>query len=409
MSGVNGDATYEADCMIHRILIENYGAIREAQSIDLRLPATTPEMGRFVVSHGESKVRLPTVVAFFGPNAAGKSTVLRAVVSTIDFVVTSFGLAPDASIPYFHPFLSANWWNRPSRIVIDFDANWVGQVARLYRYEVHIGHDKTPGEAVLVEALSIHEGRRFRALFRRDERGIRCAPELHLPPSDSRLKVVRKNASLISTMAHLNHELFRTAWEDVARTQRNIRGLRLAQPDIGSALQYLYENQEALRALQIQLSRLDLGLTNMIIESTPRGLMARFSHQGLDAPVFLEEESNGTQRFLAMFPVLWFTLQTGRTALVDEFDVDLHPLLVPELLNWFQDSELNSSKAQLFCAVHNVAIMDHLEKEEIFLVEKSRDGASSVTALRDIQSVRREPSLQRKYLGGVFGAVPNIG
>ena len=53
--------------------------------------------------------------------------------------------------------------------------------------------------------------------------------------------------------------------------------------------------------------------------------------------------------------------------------------------------------------------MDALEKEEIYLVEKSRDGASSIIGLKDVRGVRREPSLQRKYLGGVFGAVPNIG
>ena len=121
------------------------------------------------------------------------------------------------------------------------------------------------------------------------------------------------------------------------------------------------------------------------------------------------EESNGTRRFLAMFPVLWFTLQTGRPAIIDEFDVDLHPLLVPELLNWFHDPVVNPYKAQLFFAGHNAALMEYLEKEEIFLVEKSRGGASTVTALRDFQGLRREPSLQKKYLGGAFGAVPNIG
>ena len=125
--------------------------------------------------------------------------------------------------------------------------------------------------------------------------------------------------------------------------------------------------------------------------------------------MILEEESNGTQRFLAMFPVLWFTLMTGRPALIDEFDVDLHPLLVPEILRWFQDPETNPNKAQLLLAAHNAAIMDHLEKEEVHLVEKSNDGASSIIALRDVLGLRREPSLQRKYLGGVFGAVPNIG
>ena len=72
-------------------------------------------------------------------------------------------------------------------------------------------------------------------------------------------------------------------------------------------------------------------------------------------------------------------------------------------MRWFQDPETNPNKAQLLLAAHNAAIMDHLEKEEVHLVEKS------IIALRDVLGLRREPSLQRKYLGGVFGAVPNIG
>jgi predicted ATPase len=102
-------------------------------------------------------------------------------------------------------------------------------------------------------------------------------------------------------------------------------------------------------------------------------------------------------------------LATGSPALIDEFDVDLHPMLIPEILNWFQDPGISPYQAQLFFAAHNVSIMEALEKEEIYLVEKSRDGASRVFGLKDVQGVRREPSLQRKYLGGVFGAVPNIG
>mgnify|MGYP001767569634 CR=1 FL=1 len=395
--------------MIHRIEVENYGSIREAQVLDLALPATTPAMDRFVPSHGDPSVRLPTVVAFFGPNAAGKSTVLRAVVSTIEFVVRSFQLAPDASISHFAPFRSAAWAMRPTWITIDFDAEWLGGKANVFRYHLELANGERWAERVLVESLLVRQGQRFRALFRRDERGLRCAAELNLPPSDSRLKAVRANASVISTMAQLNHDWFRTIWGRIAPTPTNIAGTQPVKPDITLALQYFYKDRASFDALRARIARLDLGIKDIVIEKTNVGLVAYFIHEGLEQPIFLSEESNGTQRFVAIFPLIWYTLCEGRPALIDEFDVDLHPLLVPEILNWFQDPEVNQNKSQLFLAAHNVSIMDHLEKEEIFLVEKSRDGASSITALRDIKGVRREPSLQRKYLGGAFGAIPNIG
>lgn len=395
--------------MIHRIEVENYGSIRESQVLDLALPATTPAMDRFVPSHGDPSVRLPTVVAFFGPNASGKTTVLRAVTSTIAFVVQSFQLAADAPIPHFAPFRSAAWASRPTRITIDFDAEWLGGKANVFRYHLALGHGERGAERVLVEQLSVRQDKRFRALFRRDEQRLRCAPELHLPPSDSRLKAVRANASVVSTMAQLNHDWFRIVWRDIAPTPHNIAGHQTGSPDMTLAIQYFYTDRRSFDALRLHISRIDLGIKDIVIEKTNAGLVAFFIHEGLERPLFLFEESNGTQKFVTMFPLLWFTLSTGRPALIDEVDVDLHPLLVPEILNWFQDPETNPRKSQLFLAAHNVSIMEHLEKEEVFLVEKSRDGASTIIGLRNIKGVRREPNLQRKYLGGAFGAIPNIG
>jgi hypothetical protein len=327
----------------------------------------------------------------------------------MDFVTLSFRWAPDAPIPGFLPFRSADWAKRPTRITIDFDAEWLDETMKVFRYHLALENGERGAERVLVEQLSVRQGRRFRTLVRCDERGLRCAPELHLPPSDSRLKAVRANASVVSTMAQLNHEWFRTVWTDIAPTPNNIAGPQPVRPDINLAIKYLDTFRASFDALRSRIARFDLGVKDIVIQQTNIGPVAYLIHEGLDQPVLLQEESNGTQRFVAIFPSLWYTLSTGRPALIDEFDVDLHPLLVPEILNWFQDPEMNPHKSQLFLAAHNVSIMDSLEKEEIFLVEKSRDGASSITALRDIKGVRREPNLQRKYLGGAFGAIPNIG
>lgn len=395
--------------MIHRIAIENFGSIREEQVLDLTLPATTPDMPRFVPSHGDRGVRLPTVVAFYGPNASGKTTVLRAVTTVLDFILASFDLTPDAALPYFAPFRSNLWTKRPTQITLDFDAEWLGGVPHVYRYEITVDHANRIGDLVKFEKLLIRDGSRFRALFKRDENGIRCAAELDLPPSDSRLKAVRANTSAISVLSRLNHPFFETVWRDVVAVQRNVIGRFTSNANPTTALQYLSGDQEALDALRHQLTRLDIGLTDLKVKMKPQGPQAKFYHEGLDDAVWLEEESNGTQRFLALFPALWLTLSNGRPALIDEFDVDLHPLLIPEVLGAFQDPETNPNKAQLFFAAHNPAIMDFLEKEEIYLVEKSRDGASRVYGLRDIKGLRRDPNLQRKYLGGIFGAVPNIG
>jgi hypothetical protein len=102
-------------------------------------------------------------------------------------------------------------------------------------------------------------------------------------------------------------------------------------------------------------------------------------------------------------------LETGHILIADDFDRDLHPDLVLEIISWFQSYERNQHSAQLLCTLHNSAVLESLEKEELFLVEKSADGVTDVWSAQDIKGLRRQPSLYRKYSQGALGAVPRIG
>ena len=117
----------------------------------------------------------------------------------------------------------------------------------------------------------------------------------------------------------------------------------------------------------------------------------------------------GTRRFIEIFPLLQFVLDSGGVALIDEFDTDIHPLLAPELFRWFYDEKRNPRKAQLLYTAHNPALLDELEKEQVFFTEKLSGKPARIYGAADIQGLRREPSLMKKYLSGELGAVPHIG
>ena len=67
--------------MLYKIIIENFFSIAENQELTFEVPANAPDLACFKLSRSNQKTRLPMVVGFFGPNASGKSTILRAVVS----------------------------------------------------------------------------------------------------------------------------------------------------------------------------------------------------------------------------------------------------------------------------------------------------------------------------------------
>ena len=90
-------------------------------------------------------------------------------------------------------------------------------------------------------------------------------------------------------------------------------------------------------------------------------------HHGLDDLIIFESESSGTKNFTFLFPRISFVLETGHILLADDFDRDLHPDLVLEIISWFQSSERNPHGAQLLCTLHNSAILESLKRKSFFL------------------------------------------
>ncbi|MBI3026317.1 MAG: ATP-binding protein, partial [Candidatus Tectomicrobia bacterium] len=168
-------------------------------------------------------------------------------------------------------------------------------------------------------------------------------------------------------------------------------------------------SSEALSSLNERIRTIDLGIEKVQIESEQGKLTPYFTHSGLGAPLSLARESKGTRNFYGAFPYLYFVLSTGGIAILDEFDNDIHPLLLPEIVSWFYDAKRNPHNAQLIISCHNATLLEHLVKEEVFFTEKNVRGETEIYGLKNIQGVRRDTNIYSKYLGGVFGAVPNIG
>ena len=104
-------------------------------------------------------------------------------------------------------------------------------------------------------------------------------------------------------------------------------------------------------------------------------------------------------------------LKKGKTIVVDEIDNGLHPMLVRHLVGIFNNKESNPKGAQLIFNTHDVDLLDldFLRRDQIYFVEKdSRTGASDLYALSDF-SPRKSEKIQKGYMLGRYGAIPNIG
>lgn len=104
-----------------------------------------------------------------------------------------------------------------------------------------------------------------------------------------------------------------------------------------------------------------------------------------------------------------FALSVGGVLSIDEIDGSLHPLLLRELVSYFDNSELNPLGAQLLFSTHDLTVLgkspaESLHRGEVWLVEKARS-YSELIALDEFP-IRDAHNIEKRYLQGTYGSVP---
>ncbi len=120
------------------------------------------------------------------------------------------------------------------------------------------------------------------------------------------------------------------------------------------------------------------------------------------------EESDGTIRLLDLLTAFYFVLNEPCTVFIDEIDRSIHPYLLKKMLEKF--SENHEIKGQLIFTTHESNLLDQnmLRQDEIWLVEKNKEGATQLYPMSDFD-IRHDLDIRKGYLNGRFGAIPFLG
>lgn len=378
--------------------------------------------------------RVLTTAGIYGPNASGKSNVVEAL-AWLSAAVGDSLRAWDTFVPR-EPFKFAQGPLAPSWYEVEI-------VVHDIRYTYRVDVDDSE---VLFEGLYSYPERRRRVLFEREgqeigfRRGLGSSftgtREL-LTPSTLALSAATRlgepevrSVGLWLSGIHVLGPRRAATWNQFGGagdgglpTMQLFDGARSGQDTLFDALaSSLYPSRRSALAL---LRFADLGIDDVnVVESGDND--ARISPQvrrrprrrpqlmhkvaGQKLPFELTEESTGTQTWFALIGPTLSALNGGRLLLVDEIDASLHPRLSARLVELFQDPETNPFGAQLIFTTHDTSLLNHLNRDEVWLTEKGADGATTLTALAEYggEKVRRSLNLEKSYLQGRFGAVPEL-
>ncbi len=149
------------------------------------------------------------------------------------------------------------------------------------------------------------------------------------------------------------------------------------------------------------------------LEQVARRLL--FTHHGTadDCPPFsIEEESDGTIAWLSIAVPALEALRDGGLLLVDEIDASLHPHLLEVLLGAFAEPTVNTHHAQLIFTSHESYVLSplsevRLDPEQIWLTDKTFEGATELTCLADFPK-HPDANVAKRYLTGRYGGTPRL-
>ena len=399
-----------SDVMILKIEFENFFSIRDRVRIDFRAANINTTLAR-ELSHNVmvwKGVPVLKTVGLFGPNASGKSNIIKAIHFCCRMILDSH-LNNEGVVFNFEPFKFDGWQEKPSKFLIDF-------VCENVEYEYAFELTK---ERIIAESLYHHPVGRRAKIFVRDADGkYSFGTGVMVKPSDVVVNTSDKNLFL-SRASSMNREiaqkLYRYFFNQFLLGLVNINEM-MALDSFNS-----YKNV-ILKALEI----CDTDITD--IEARKEQIPApvavpgsgEVSYKLVDVIKFKTfhrdrkdvmfdldlEESSGTRKLFQMLLRLLDVVKNRKGIMMDEFDMGLHTRLADFILDLIHASE----GSQLLFSSHNTNLIDvkRLRRDQIVFVNKSEEGATEVYALYDFKDFRENMDAEKGYIQGRFDAVPYV-
>jgi len=412
----------------------NYRSIKETQTLSMvssKYYNDLVEENCFDSGVGSLAQLLRTAV-IYGPNAAGKSNLIRAIHFMQSFVLQSHKHQEGQRINTMPFALSSDARTKPSEFEIFFIQDGVR-----YQYGFALNAERVTEEWL----LAYPEGKQQR-WFQRIYDDKKGKDNWYFGSKFTGRKQLwqestRKNALFLSTAIQLNNEQLKPVFEwfqhklavILPRDPINLNfSIDQCASEEGKAniMKFMNSADLSISGINVELKKIPIppeilpsGIPQKLKEKMVKDLhekgvpLIRFQHRDdKNEPVFFDisDESDGTQRFFAFAGPWLDVMAKGRVLFIDELDTSLHPLLVRFLIETLHNSKTNPHNAQLIFTTHDTSLLDAelFRRDQIWFMEKEKSNATTMYPLSDFRA-RKKEALEKRYLQGRYGALPLIG
>lgn len=396
--------------MILKIELENFFSIKERICIDFRAAKINTKRARDLEynTFDWNGTKILKSIGLFGPNASGKSNVLKSIYFCCMLILESH-LYNEGKEFNFEPFKFNGYDKKPSRFSIAFICEDVE-----YEYSFEL----TKKEILKESLYSYPKGRKSR-IFVRDETKNKhyiFANRAFVKPSDVANSTTKLNLFL-SRASSMKRELAQKLYRYFLSTFL-LSIIPVSDSETIASFFKKYKNV-LLRALAICDSDIcDIKMKKGPLENAASNRMPivtggealRFkTYHKISPDISFDmdtDESNGTRKLFYMMLSILDVVRNRKALMADEFDSSLHPQLAEFIIDLIHASPVS----QFLFTTHNVGLlnMSKFRPDQIVFVNKKEDGSSEVYSLYDYRDFRDTMDAVKAYMQGRFDAVPYI-
>ena len=429
--------------MLVEFSVENYRSIQEKQTLSMVAAdnETMLDSNTFCMPNNDD-LRLVTSAVIYGPNASGKSNLIKAIFTLRQIIVNSATrIKPGDKLP-IEPFRLNSESSKQPTI---FEVIFIHQGTR-YEYGLSATQDKIHEEWLIaypneqqqnwfdrkkhiVDNTQLQDyenyewsfgkgikggNRKIRTFTRYNSLFLSHAAQNDHPQLTEIYQYFREQINMLAINVNAKGFTFKKCQEDQTFRDKVVKLLN--ESDIGISNirpELINMPEEVMQILKIVMTKAidnpEIGSV-MDDEKLPRIVtihkMNDSDHETYE--LNMDEESDGTQRLFEMSGPWLDVLEKGEILIVDELDRSLHPVLSKALIKMFNNPEINKNNAQLIFTTHDTTLLDDeiFRPDQIWFTEKD-NSMTKLYPLLDFRP-REDESLQQGYLLGRYGAIPFI-
>lgn len=421
--------------MIIEFSVSNFGSIREKQTLSFEATKDTT-LADYYLFEPIPKLKLLKLAMIFGPNASGKSTVLKALEFLRNLILKPAQNNSDSIA--FEPFLlDSDSDDKNSSIELSFIQEKVK-----YRYLLTFNQKYILSET-LYHAPNGREGKFYERTTNIENQTVDIKYSGKEGDSKNRLKLeglTLWNNTVLGTFskANIDFKELKTVynWFDsylMSMVSPKTNLIDLTNQQIQTSDKIKSQVANLLKYADIQIDNINISKEKTEIDEEYahvsqeliRGLMGKefnlvkieFSHIGKDKnnntiPVLFPQrlESQGTLRYYGLGGILATILAEPKAVAIDEFESSLHPDLAQNYILRFL---VQSKQSQLLVTTHNIDFLgeqDVIRRDAVWFTQKNENGATELYSAADFDTsvIRKSSSLLNIYEAGRFGAKPNL-